>query len=518
MSRKKKKTKFNDKPVKSVFLYGKPNKYKLTFLSDVEKYFIESVNHYIELLSLHEELTLFIVKNDKKCSELRAFEKANRLKIKSAYSQIAFDEAVTKLSNRLNDIRTEMFSDKYDIFVQSKTLFAMSVMNNSKNDMIKALSSMKGNFYKECISKLKEMSDEQFDTRQEDFKIQFNHYNLKYKIPHVKGGQVVIDSRIGSFEKSNNIEAPYVVKVFHPIKRAEYIEIPVNTTKNSLRRMEQYKTANSFAIQLKKASLKVSIAFEKKVNFEDYKKTEGVDIGITDSLHTSSFGAIGSMKEIIDFYKKTVEPAFADLSDLRNKKRNILYYLHTHTLSDDVRRSLIQKIDRLETMIQQAKAPYRKKRCYYQKLNEEIKTSVKEYINKIDKETLTVLEKLDIRDFNKSIAVNGRYSMFARGRLSKYLMEELNWHGYPFVEVASEYTSQVCPKCFNLDKENRNGKTFKCTCCGYEDDADHNASINIKTRFEDEKLKKALETQFSHEQVTKTLKNYYKTASASADK
>ena len=97
-------------------------------------------------------------------------------------------------------------------------------------------------------------------------------------------------------------------------------------------------------------------------------------------------------------------------------------------------------------------------------------------------------------------------------------MEELNWHGYPFVEVASEYTSQVCPKCFNLDKENRNGKTFKCTCCGYEDDADHNASINIKTRFEDEKLKKALETQFSHEQITKALKDYYKTASASADK
>ena len=76
-------------------------------------------------------------------------------------------------------------------------------------------------------------------------------------------------------------------------------------------------------------------------------------------------------------------------------------------------------------------------------------------------------------------------SMFARGLLQKRLMESLNWYGYNFVEVEPAYTSQVCPHCHNLNNANRNGKVFKCTECGFEDDADHVGSLNIKTRATD---------------------------------
>jgi hypothetical protein len=70
------------------------------------------------------------------------------------------------------------------------------------------------------------------------------------------------------------------------------------------------------------------------------------------------------MKEVIDYYHREVEPAFAQLSRLRNKKRSISYYVRHHkNLPLDVRRSLIQKMDRLEHMIRTADAPYRKKRA-----------------------------------------------------------------------------------------------------------------------------------------------------------
>ena len=49
--------------------------------------------------------------------------------------------------------------------------------------------------------------------------------------------------------------------------------------------------------------------------------------------------------------------------------------------------------------------------------------------------------------------------------------------------VHSAYTSQMCPECGNIDKNNRkNQEEFVCTCCGHKDNADHNASINIRNR------------------------------------
>jgi len=49
--------------------------------------------------------------------------------------------------------------------------------------------------------------------------------------------------------------------------------------------------------------------------------------------------------------------------------------------------------------------------------------------------------------------------------------------------VHSSYTSQMCPECGNIDKNNRKTQEkFECTCCGHKDNADHNASINIRNR------------------------------------
>mgnify|MGYP002729431590 CR=1 FL=1 len=106
-------------------------------------------------------------------------------------------------------------------------------------------------------------------------------------------------------------------------------------------------------------------------------------------------------------------------------------------------------------------------------LDQEIKNSVKTYMKDLRPDTLTVVEKLDIKEFRKSRQINGMFSVFARGKLQKTLLSTLNWKGYDFLEVVQDFTSQVCPVCQNLDPKNREHKTFFCTCCGYENDADH---------------------------------------------
>lgn len=55
--------------------------------------------------------------------------------------------------------------------------------------------------------------------------------------------------------------------------------------------------------------------------------------------------------------------------------------------------------------------------------------------------------------------------------------------GVQVSEVNPAYTSQTCSRCGNKDKNNRKGERFTCTGCGYESDADLNASVNISKRF-----------------------------------
>ena len=57
----------------------------------------------------------------------------------------------------------------------------------------------------------------------------------------------------------------------------------------------------------------------------------------------------------------------------------------------------------------------------------------------------------------------------------------------------SYYTSQTCPNCGCISKDNRKTQEeFKCIKCNYEINADLNASVNMKIRFISDVLRKAL--------------------------
>ena len=56
-------------------------------------------------------------------------------------------------------------------------------------------------------------------------------------------------------------------------------------------------------------------------------------------------------------------------------------------------------------------------------------------------------------------------------------------YGIALSTVHPEYTSKRCPICGCIEDENRpNQETFECIQCGYKDNADHNAAVNIMER------------------------------------
>ena len=541
-ARKRKDTQFDNKMSKCVFLYGEPTKDKADKIKKMQDEFAKLINLYISQIYNNNNFTLQIVKDDKRDSQITAFEKSIRPdKINAAYSQNAFKLAITHLSNRLDNIRLDMCRECKSIFTTSKVLFAMSIDGRSKAEMITAMQDISKSikskkdtaFYDECAEELKSIKDSEFKFMQQEFRVIYDTISCEYRIPYVSRSQIPLDSRIMTIKPSRNIKTPYVITISNMTDvGGEKIEVPLNTSKHSIHKINTRKMAGMVSISMDiQRCLKVDWSYKNCMSQPKTSKIIGVDTGISDAFHTSEDKAIGSMSPVINFYKDDVEKSFASLSNMRNKKRKISHYLRRHeNLPEDARRSLIQKMDKLDQMIQKAEAPHRKNRRYYNMLEHEIKSSIDSYIKSIDNETLTVLEKLDInvergiprsesgneqerrviKEFNNSRKANGKRSMFARGQLQKKLMETLNWKGYDFKEIEPDYTSQCCPVCSYTDKANRNGKSFKCQCCGYEADADYVGALNIKARAEDKEILDVCEKyKYNHDEMQKHIKMVY---------
>ena len=80
-------------------------------------------------------------------------------------------------------------------------------------------------------------------------------------------------------------------------------------------------------------------------------------------------------------------------------------------------------------------------------------------------------------DLNKAILDQGWYAF------RRMLAYKLTWAGGVLKLVPAQYTSQTCPECGRVSKDNRRSQAaFRCEACGYEKHADLVAAINILRR------------------------------------
>lgn len=502
--RAKKKKVLSNTHIRSVFLYGQPNVEKRRILEKLQADYTDAVNSYISILHDRNDCLLPLLKNDKKDFLLRKLEKGYRVKtLTSAYSQNAFDEAVTLLHNRLENIRKDVIAaTEGSMFAVSVLLFHAVLTGQSREEMCDTLIRVRDGYkdknkiqyYDSLCDMVKTMDEKKFHGETAEVEMFYHMISDEYRIPVVNKAHVKMDTRLCCLEKAEDVKTSHILAVTIPGRKGKRLEIPVQASWDVLRRMAQYKVSGSMRYTITAGGfLKLTCSFEKKTQTpEEHSKVIGVDVGITDAFHTSDGQAIESFQPAIDFYQTEVEPSFGKLSALRNRKQQLRRFLKKHKaeLPEAVSHNLRKRMDHLEKDIRQSKAPYRKKRHYYQIIEQTIRSAVDTYIESLhgDKTILTAMELLDIKEFNKSRKVNGMLSVFSRGKLTEKLMKELSWHGFPFVQVEPAYTSQTCPVCGYLDKASRNGKVFHCTCCGHTDDADHVGSINIKARAEDNEI------------------------------
>lgn len=368
-------------------------------------------------------------------------------------------------------------------------------------------------FREEVLEMLEDSSNTELKAIKKEISFHFKEQLQTRRIPYQRCVTINLDSRTCNLEKSNNIIAPYVIEV-KVLGWGNKIELPLLTSSNSLRRLEQYKASTS-APQLKVVNdgkVKVTVAVNKKVDQYAYKsKVVGIDVGITDLIYTSEADSFESYSKMDDIYQETIGEKLKNRSNLANKMKEYQKELQNQLTSQKRKEYLRKKIYNISRNLEGKNQLNRLRRSYYHKVDKKISQAIKAIVNRYkDKKVTIAIEDLDIMEFDDDSSTNRKFSSWIRGKLLNKLKEQLAWYGIAYREVEPAYTSQVCPKCHNLASANREGKTFECTVCNHKGHADLIASNNIKARaFNGEVKDITKEYKYSTAKRQQKLREYY---------
>jgi putative transposase len=129
---------------------------------------------------------------------------------------------------------------------------------------------------------------------------------------------------------------------------------------------------------------------------------------------------------------------------------------------------------------------YKQKRVVA-KLYAKVTNQRRDFINKVSTRLIQEydfigIEKLNIQGMIKSRLARS-LSDVAWGVFIEKLSYKAAWQGKHIEAVNPAYTSQTCPICGCVNKDNRQSQSkFKCIECGFGANADHNAASNILAR------------------------------------
>lgn len=214
--------------------------------------------------------------------------------------------------------------------------------------------------------------------------------------------------------------------------RALQIKVPLKYHKHSLVLLkDDFSLRKNIQIKKVNGSYYISLIWFKNVSPRTEGSSLGIDLGYNKLITTSNGETVGS--ELKQIYNK-----------ISNKKQG----------SKSFKRSLSERDNLINYYVNQIDLTELKTIIIEDLIN--VKTGKKYFNNKIQRWSyIKTVDKI-----NRTCEVNG----------------------IGMVKVSPSYTSQTCSCCGHIDKNSRKNENFLCVSCGYESDADINASMNILNR------------------------------------
>ena len=323
----------------------------------------------------------------------------------------------------------------------------------------------------------------------------YSEHPIEFKSLSFRGRSRLKDDIVSMNENKKSIINSFANISWYTDTRKKMI-IPMKYSKDFHGELKRYTngTDTSYTICLEENNqIRMILSYEDDREYPEAKdKIIGIDVNSKHNLMTCSNGYE------IDFDRELVETLSKELKKIDDlKKRNSDYEIgkrKQHKI-DHLNRELISKIrEEIASLCKRLK-----KHHYHHAVMEDLDNGFESTFAK------------DENDLN----YNRRLRILHLGDLKNEFEHIARKYGIAVSLVQSFYTSQTCPHCGCIDKENRKDQEhFECIECGYKSNADLNASINIKQRvvstvLRDELLKKntvnsnAYITKFNSKEKTK---------------
>jgi IS605 OrfB family transposase len=273
----------------------------------------------------------------------------------------------------------------------------------------------------------------------------FSELNIKnilsskyFSKPNLNNISINLDERFFDIKYGNHFDN--FVKIILPFfnekgTRGINIKIPLKQHKHSLSLSE-----NNFSlrknIQIKKINetYYVNLIWNKMVPQKTKGNSLGIDLGYNKLITTSNSEVIGT--ELKELYLK-----------ISNKKQGSKKFKKLLTHRDNL---------------------------------------INFYVNQIDITDIKTLIVEDLKDVKYKSElhkkINNKLQRWSYRKTIDKLSRTCEANGIELVKVSPSYTSQTCSCCGHIDKNSRNQENYHCVSCGYNIDADINASINILNR------------------------------------
>jgi len=274
--------------------------------------------------------------------------------------------------------------------------------------------------------------------------------------------------RIVAYNKNYNSEVNAFISLSFPTRKS--MDIPVKFSKGYHGSMNDYaKKSNDYEYVVSfdewRKQVKVNLVKDGEryiPTVTDNDKSVGIDVNVKHNLFSVSDGTT------YDYDRELVE-------DYCRMKRHIDFLKSTHT-DYVVGKRRQRKLDTLRNKMQKSEQQLISTMCRNLMLGGVRHIVLENLDNGFGKSYVTD-EKLDGINFNDIVKFLSISSL--KGEIEHIARN----YDIAVSAIHSNYTSKTCPVCGCIDDGNRlTQEDFRCVECGHEDNADHNAAVNIKHR------------------------------------
>jgi len=276
-----------------------------------------------------------------------------------------------------------------------------------------------------------------------------------------------LDWKVAKLEEGKN-SFDYFLRL-SSLEKGKPILIPIELHENAKRLLNEGELKKIVRLKKRNGEWFASLVIEKAVERKEKSGSKvGIDVGVKALLVDSRGNYYGT--EHYDALKRDIEK-MTEYTRRRQKEE-----------------ACIRKKREEENFELPNKRYLKKQARLSRRRKNEIGGAINECVRNNSNETF-VLEDLSLNGKTKSRPVN---RILNRSLLS-YLKDKLRFRlqdlGIDYEGVQPAYSSQECHQCGWVSRNNRKDQEhFRCEICGYTNNADLNASLNILGRSQDKEL------------------------------